>query len=174
MKRTGEPGKLRKKPLDGGGPVLYNRAPLAPIISTTAAVAAEMSQGPLPVSHSQAMIQEVVISGAWQGFKDEVDQWVKAAKNVHLKVSPGPGIPGMVICASERPADLRRLQTWLREKVKAGQPERVVSFESAMFPPAREGGAPTLIRGLATRLERQVLEKLPRMASTPRRMAGRS
>lgn len=114
------------------------------------------------------MIFEAVISGAWKGFDDEVRRW---AEDTRLKVSRKMG---HIVCASDTPEDLRRLQVWLKAAIKSGLPENVVSFETALFPAMTPHGTPTLIRGLAARRERQVLEKLPCLASTPLSMVRRS
>ena len=111
------------------------------------------------------MNQEVVISGAWQGFEQGVREW---AKDTHLSVRRKMG---MVLCSSEVSTDLGNLLIWLKSAVESGSEKNVAAaFESALFPPLRPGDKPTLIHGKAAEREGQVLEQLPSISATPRSM----
>ena len=117
------------------------------------------------------MNQEVVISGAWTGFEQRVNDW---AKGTHLHLTARRAM-GMVLCSSDVSTDLGNLLIWLKSAVESGSEKNVAaSFESALFPPLKPGDKPTLIHGKAAEREEKVLEQLPSISATPRSMVSGS
>ena len=82
---------------------------------------------------------------------------------------------GLVTCSGKSRAAMVRLLEHLQRGGGASRSRRAAApFDSAIFPPLRAGGRPTILRGTAVQREHEALEELPEMASTPRGMRSKA
>lgn len=125
------------------------------------------THGPLPSPGDSTpfiMTLEAVISGAWKHLPQEIEKWAEeTGRQIEVRRQMR-----MLVCKGCR-NDLAALKDYLASEHDSAS-EQPSPFESAIFPPLVEGGKRVMLRGDALARERQIVSKLPCLASTPRRL----